>query len=76
MNSIKSTLPNFTTLQISSDLKAKKKNPLGLQIASELDKIKSKYSDPTWRYEPVSSHYRNTFVEMQNETFKKRLNLL
>ncbi|OIQ17577.1 MAG: hypothetical protein BM556_12305 [Bacteriovorax sp. MedPE-SWde] len=70
-------LSNFTTLQIQSDIKKGKSNPLAMQIAKKLDSTnQNKYSSEDWKYTPPSNHYRNTFVEQQQQTFLKKLNLV
>ena len=71
------SLPNFTTLQLQSDIKKGKSNPHALQIAQKLDSTsQTKYSSEDWKYQPVSNHYKNTFVEAQQQQYMKKLNLI
>lgn len=68
---------SFTQLSLSnkvSQTQAEQKK--SLEIAMSLDKITNKYQTDQWKYSPPISHYRNTFVEAQNEDFKKRLNMM
>lgn len=68
---------SFTQLSLSnkvSQTQAEQKK--SLEIAMSLDKITNKYQTDQWKYSPSISHYRNTFVEAQNEDFKKRLNMM
>jgi hypothetical protein len=68
-------LPNFTTLQMQYDIKKGKSSPHAMQIAQKLDNTaQNKYSSEDWKYQPVSDHYRNTFVENQQQNFMKKLN--
>lgn len=68
-------LPNFTTLQMQYDIKRGTTNPKAMQLAQKLDSTsQNKYSSEDWKYQPVSNHYKNTFVENQQQNFMKRLN--
>jgi len=71
------TLPNFTTLQIQSDIRKASSSPKAMQIAQKLDNTaNNKYSSEDWKYQPPSNHYRNTFVEAQQNQYMKKLNLI
>lgn len=69
------SLPTFTQLTANSKIQSDQNTKvIALAISQKLDEVKNKYSSDQWRHEPVSNHYRNTFVEAQNESFLKRLN--
>ncbi len=72
---IKTAPVTFTQLSINSPVTNTTKSKLAsLSIAQTLDKPVNKYSSNQWKYEPVQSHYRNTFVEDQTANYLKRLN--
>lgn len=70
-------IPSFMELTIKSNaIKNEDNQNLALEIAKKLDDPSSsnRYQNDSWKYSPPVSFYRNTFVEQQNENFKKRLN--
>lgn len=71
------TIPTFTQLSLTNKVnQTDREKQQSLEIASSLDKITNKYQNDQWKYSPAISFYRNTFVEAQNENFKKRLNMI
>ena len=66
----------FSTLNSNYQTKNSTTNTKATDISGELDKTANKYSDGSWKDQPVKSHYRNTFVEQQKQNYLKRINLV